>query len=105
MSFLYVWQTLIQAPLVIASGSIGFAQYAGYLIPLDDITRRIVSGSVVILLTIILYRKIDTIGRIGTLLWVGVILTIGWLIWGGFTHGNMQQPVRSSSLFAIFPFC
>lgn len=102
MSFLYVWQTLIQAPLVIASGSIGFAQYAGYLIPLDDITRRIVSGSVVILLTIILYRKIDTIGRIGTLLWVGVILTIGWLIWGGFTHGNMQQPVQE--LFAIRDF-
>ncbi len=94
MSFLYVWQTLIQAPLVIASGSIGFAQYAGYLVPLDDITRRIVSGSVVILLTIILYRKIDTIGKIGTLLWVGVILTIGWLIWGGFTHGNMLQPVN-----------
>src|ERR1700680_3642573 len=33
MSFLFVWQTLIQAPLVIASGAIGFSQYATYLHP------------------------------------------------------------------------
>ncbi len=104
MSFLYVWQTLIQAPLVIASGSIGFAQYAGYLVPLDEITRRIVSGSVVILLTIILYRKIDTIGRIGTLLWAGVILTIGWLIWGGITHGDMQRPVQEFASLQPFTY-
>ena len=92
-SFLYVWQTLIQAPLVVASGSIGFAQYAGYLIPLDEISRKMVSGAVVIVLTVLLYRKIDSIGRIGTFLWMGVILTIGGLIWGGVQHGNMQQPV------------
>src|SRR5579863_6083622 len=28
MSFLFVWQTLIQAPLSMASGAIGFSQYA-----------------------------------------------------------------------------
>ena len=27
MSFLFVWQTMIQAPLVIASAAIGFSQY------------------------------------------------------------------------------
>ena len=27
MSFLYVWQTIIQAPLVAASAAIGFSQY------------------------------------------------------------------------------
>jgi hypothetical protein len=27
MSFLFVWQTMIQAPLVIASAAIGFAKY------------------------------------------------------------------------------
>src|SRR6478752_1756947 len=35
MSFLYVWQTVIQAPLVAASAAIGFAQYLGYLVHLD----------------------------------------------------------------------
>src|SRR5229473_3218611 len=34
MSFLFVWQTLVQAPLSVASGAIGFGQYAAYLHPL-----------------------------------------------------------------------
>jgi fructoselysine transporter len=89
MSFLYVWQTLIQAPLVVASGAIGFAQYFSYLVPLDDIQRKIVSGSVVILLILLLYRKIDSIGKIGVLLWSGVIFTIGWIIYGGFSSENL----------------
>lgn len=97
-SFLYVWQTILQAPLVVASGAIGFAQYAGYLMPLDDISRRIVSGIVVISLTVLLYRKIETIGKIGTFLWVGVIATIGWIIWGGITHGDMSKPVHEMML-------
>jgi len=63
MSFLYTWQTMIQAPLVIASGAIGFSMYAGYLFPLDEVSSRIVSGSVVLLLTALLYRNISTISK------------------------------------------
>src|ERR671921_3026521 len=37
LSFLFVWQTMIQAPLVIASAAIGFATYFSYLIPLTTI--------------------------------------------------------------------
>lgn len=86
MSFLFIWQTMIQAPLVIASGSIGFAQYFSYLIPLDDGTRRIVSGTLVIALTILLYRKISTVGKISVALWVGVLGTMAWFIFGGLSH-------------------
>ena len=32
MSFLYIWQTLFQGPLSIASGALGFAGYSTYLI-------------------------------------------------------------------------
>ena len=31
MSFLYIWQTLFQGPLSIASGALGFADYSTYL--------------------------------------------------------------------------
>ena len=31
MSFLYIWQTLFQAPLSISSGALGFADYSNYL--------------------------------------------------------------------------
>ena len=50
MSFLFIWQTTLQAPLVIASGAIGFANYFSYLIPLNFIEKKMVSGGLVILL-------------------------------------------------------
>src|ERR1700745_455733 len=34
MSFLFVWQTFVQAPLSVASASIGFTRYSAYLHPL-----------------------------------------------------------------------
>ncbi|MBS1628042.1 MAG: amino acid permease [Bacteroidetes bacterium] len=93
-SFLFVWQTMIQAPLVIASAAIGFAQYTKYLFPLTDIESKIVSGCAVILIVLLLYRKIEAIGKISVLLWVGVIVTMGWIIVGGIMHGNFSEPIR-----------
>lgn len=94
MSFLYVWQTIIQAPLVAASAAIGFSQYMGYLVQLDPWQQKMISGSVIIFITFLLYRKIDSIGKIGVLLWMGVLLTLGWVIIGGIAHGNFLQPLR-----------
>ncbi len=86
MSFLFVWQTSIQAPLVVASGAIGFAQYVQYLVPLNFIEQKLVSAGLILLLTFLLYRKIDAVGKISVFLWTGVIITIAWIIFGGFTH-------------------
>src|ERR1700676_532576 len=86
LSFLFVWQTFVQAPLSVASASIGFARYAGYLHPLTAGQAKIVSGSLVILLVILLYRRIQTIGKISVALWIGVVATLLWLIWGGMRH-------------------
>jgi amino acid transporter len=94
MSFLYVWQTIIQAPLVAASAAIGFAQYVVYLLPLAVWQQKLVSASVIILITILLYRKIESIGKLGVLLWVGVVATIGWIIFAGLQHGHMLDPIR-----------
>ena len=94
MSFLYVWQTIIQAPLVAASAAIGFAQYFVYLVPLEDWQQKIISGLVILFITFLLYRKIDSIGKIGVLLWAGVIATLGWIIFGGISHGNFLQPLH-----------
>ena len=88
LSFLFIWQTLIQAPLVVASGAIGFSQYASYIIPLGDLQKKMVSGAIVLLLTFLLYRKIDSVGKISLFLWAGVIGTIVWIIVGGATHFN-----------------
>ena len=91
MSFLFVWQTFVQAPLSVASASIGFTRYAGYLHPLSALQAKAVSGGLVIFLVILLYRRITTIGKISLLLWAGVIATLLWLIWGGMTHFNAKM--------------
>src|SRR5450631_2052093 len=62
MSFLFVWQTCLQAPLVVASGAIGFAQYFCYLTPLTTMERKLLSGVIILLIIFLLYRRIETIG-------------------------------------------
>ncbi len=108
MSFLYIWQTVIQAPLVAASAAIGFSQYLGYLVQLTGWEQKAVSGAVIVFITFLLYRKIDNIGKIGVLLWSGVLLTMGWIIFGGIAHGNFFQPVKEAvtgfSWAQIVPF-
>ncbi len=87
-SFLFIWQTIFQAPLVIASGSIGFSQYFTFLVPLGPMGQKVVSGLLVLALVGLLYRKITTVGKISVMLWIGVIATMLWLIFGGATHFN-----------------
>ncbi|MEI6596159.1 MAG: amino acid permease [Bacteroidota bacterium] len=91
MSFLYIWQTTFQAPLVIASGAIGFAQYLTYLIPIDAVMQKIVSGTLVIFITILLYRKINDIGKISIVMGIIVVGTMLWLIFSGLSHLDMQM--------------
>jgi len=92
MSFLFVWQTSIQAPLVVASGAIGFAQYLTYIIHLTPLQEKIISGSLVILVFLLLYRKIETIGKISVVMGSVVVLTILWIIVSGLMH--QQHPVQ-----------
>ncbi len=94
MSFLFVWQTMIQAPLVIASASIGFSAYLSYLFPLSTLAAKAVSGGVVILIVLLLYRKIEAIGKISVFLWVGVLFTLIWIIAGGLAHGHFTEPIQ-----------
>jgi len=110
LSFLFVWQLTFSAPLSMASGCIGFAQYAGYLWP--SLRTVIVShslplgipgiGAVPVEFTItwgtflamataglailLLYRRITAIARVAALLWIGVIGATLWIIASGVSH-------------------
>ena len=57
MSFLFVWQTSIQAPLVVASAAIGFAQYLTYIVDLNLWQQKMVSGGLVIFVFLIALQK------------------------------------------------
>jgi fructoselysine transporter len=102
MSFLFVWQTSIQAPLVVASGAIGFAQYLSYIVDLGFWEQKAVSGGLVILVFLLLYRKIETIGKISVVLGTIVVLTILWIIISGLSHQQYAVnliPVNGESFF------
>ena len=40
---------------------------------------------------LLLYRRITVIGRLSKLLWIGVMGTIGWIIFAGITHFNAAR--------------
>ena len=98
MSFLYVWQTALWlAPLVAASAAIGFCPIPWLLgsIP-SDMEQKVVSGA--LLSSLLLFYCIEKLTpywvnwRIAV--WSGVLLTLGWIIFGGIAHGNFLQPLR-----------
>jgi amino acid transporter len=112
MSFLFVWQTAIQAPMVLASGSIGFATYLRYLAPvIEPWQQKAVSVLVILFVTALLYRKIETVGRLSLFLWGSVLLTMGWIIAGGLLHHDPGfslpvLPAHTSDIFStafLFP--
>jgi basic amino acid/polyamine antiporter, APA family len=110
LSFLFIWQLTFTAPLSMASGCIGLAGYAAYLwpsllkpigvyhlaLPLPLLGAfqgdlRITHGtalaaSACLLAMVLAYRKIDVIGRFSKFLFWGVLGTILWVIFAGFTH-------------------
>jgi len=116
MSFLYIWQTLFQGPLSIASGALGFAGYTSYLASQSSWlagllqhfgahAESVIASLVVILAVALLYRRITSIGKISISLCVVVVGTILWLIYGGFTHFQphlLEVPSGAWNLSWIF---
>jgi APA family basic amino acid/polyamine antiporter len=106
LAFLFVWQLSFSAPLSIASGAVGLSRYASYLWPSLDrpLTTPLHSSllglqftvtlgtfvaiGIVLLAVVLLYRRINVVGKLAGLLWVGVMATIGWVIVAGVTHFN-----------------
>ncbi len=112
ISFLFIWQLSFSAPLSIASGCIGLAGYAAYYWPHLEtvyathtaalpipwtgplqvswiVTPGTALAIVICLFTVLLlYRRITVIARLSKLLWLGVMTTIGWIIFAGLTHFN-----------------
>jgi len=115
ISFLFIWQVSVSAPLSIATGCIGLVGYAAYYwrgletvyayheaalrIPWAGplqvswiVTPGTALAVVICFFTVLLlYRRITAIGRLSKVLWFGVMGTIGWIIFAGLTHFNAAQ--------------
>jgi APA family basic amino acid/polyamine antiporter len=105
MSFLFIWQLTFSAPLSIASGSLGLAQYSSYIFPgLGSVSRVTVpvignvdinawpivltAIGVLFIAVFLLYRRITVIEKLSKFLWVGVAIAIIWVIFAGLTNFN-----------------
>ncbi len=87
LSFLMVWQIMFSAPLSVASGSIGFSSYLGFLLPhLGPWGGRMVAAAFPLLLVVILYRRIGTIGNLSLVLVTGVLGGCLWIVAAGLPH-------------------
>ena len=88
-AFLFVFQLICSGPLEIASGNIAIAQYLGYLLPgMTPWQVKMAAVGVGVLATFLLYRKITSIARLMVALWIGMLVTVGWLIVSGLFHFN-----------------
>ncbi|HMD03201.1 MAG TPA: amino acid permease, partial [Candidatus Baltobacteraceae bacterium] len=94
LAFLFTWQIVLSAPLLLASGYIGFAHYAGYLWPplaSNTLWQGIVAAGVGILTLALLYRPIGAIAAISSALAGVAIATLAAVIAASITHFNAAQ--------------
>src|SRR5438552_4669091 len=89
LKFLFVWQFVFSGPLEVATGAIGLAQYLryffpplarpawnwGWLVPAIDLSvpwGQVAALGVMVLVTLLAYRRIDAAGRLMVVLWAGM---------------------------------
>lgn len=111
-SFLYIWQLGFSAPLSIASGCIGLAQYAAYLWPslnsaVPGIAHlhytSVLAASTCLLILALLYRNLSSVKRLAWVLWAGVLLTVGSVILAGVTHFHASHLTMPAGAFHLTP--
>jgi amino acid transporter len=103
LAFLFNWQFLLFAPCLLASGYIGFANYAGYLYPwlaTNAIMHDAVAVAIGIVTILLLYRRTSQVASFGALLALAAVVTLVLVTLAGFSHFNpaqafhLAQPVR-----------
>jgi amino acid transporter len=92
MPFLFVWSAVLFIPLIMSTGVIGLVQYAGYLWPslvhgagLSTLGHVVAIG-VVLVVVLALYRKIGDIGRLTSVFFVVMLVSVLGVIVAAFTH-------------------
>jgi amino acid transporter len=92
MSFLFIWQTIFLAPLSIASGAIGFSQYARFLSPhMGWWHEKGIAMAVCLLITFMLYRDIRAVERLSVGMWIVVLATVGWITVAGLLNLDTRR--------------
>jgi amino acid transporter len=85
--FLFIFQVMLVAPLSIASGAVGFADYLRfYWTTMAAATHNVIAAAVAAGMTALLYRNIRDVGRLSVVMLVVVGITVGWVVVAGLWH-------------------
>lgn len=91
-SFLYLWSTVITGPFVLASGAIGFSQYATYLLPaMTGLEAKLLAAGACLVSAALVYRRIDRVGHWATGFAVVVVGAVLWVTVEGVRHGDLAN--------------
>ena len=91
MSFLYIFQVILVAPLSISAGGVGFATYLGYFVTLSPLQHSLVAASICLVMTALLYRPTASVSRMSVVMLGVVIVTVGWVIGAGLCSFSWSQ--------------
>ncbi|GAA1190381.1 amino acid transporter [Kitasatospora gansuensis] len=95
MPFLFVWTAMLFIPLIMSTGVVGFVQYLGYLWP--DMTKGqgdLVGVAFCALVVLLLWRRVENIAKLTTVMWGVMITSVVVVILACFTHFS---PARAFS--------
>jgi amino acid transporter len=91
MAFVFIFQVMLVAPLSIAGGAVGFADYlAFYWTSMTPLQHNLVAAAVCAGVTALLYRDIRAVGRLAMVMLVVVLATLGWVIGAGMLHASWR---------------
>jgi amino acid transporter len=108
--FLFIWQFLISGTLELASGYIGMVDYVKYALPGMEsafqrwgITRGpgVVGALLVLLITLLLCRRIRTVGWMAAAMCSGTLLTVLIVIVSGLVHFDRSLLTMPPGAFHI----
>jgi amino acid transporter len=116
VSFLYIFQLGFSAPLSVASGCIGFAEFASFMLPGLRLPvfaawpngphwTNVLAAGICAVIVGALYRDIRAILRTAWVLWAGVMAAMAIVLVAGFTHFHLallQMPPHALSFSPAF---
>ncbi len=122
MAFVFIFQLMLVAPLSVAGGAVGFADYLGYYwTDVTPLEHNLVAAGVTVGVTALLYRDITSVGRLAVVMLAVVLLTVGWVIVAGLfsfswaqafdfppearrLDGNLLRAVGAAGLLAMYNY-
>jgi amino acid transporter len=81
MPFLFVWTAILFIPLIMSTGVAGFVAYLGYLWPSMTTGQGDIVGLIMVVVVVaLLWRRIESIGKLTVALWCVMLVSVALVI-------------------------